>query len=62
MPKMNLSIFQDVDSIAQVTLQWKQCMRSSMKSAQNVDINCQTYAMLILSHVNIDNSKVLFTL
>ena len=32
MPKKNLSIFQDVEYIAQVTLQWKQRVR-------NVDIN-----------------------
>ena len=37
--KKNLSIFQDVESIAQVTLQWKQRVRSLMKSARNVDIN-----------------------
>ena len=30
--------------------------------ARNVDINGRTYAMLILSHVNIDNFKILFTL
>ena len=62
MPKKNLSIFQDVESIAQVTLQWKQHVRSSMKSARNFDINHQKYAMLILSYVNIDNLKILFTL
>ena len=39
MPKKNLSIFQDVKSIAQVALRWKQHMQSSMKLAQNVDIN-----------------------
>ena len=34
MPKKNSSIFQDVESIAQVTLQWKQHLR--------IDINHQT--------------------
>ena len=62
MPKKNLSIFQDVGPIAQVTLQWKQRVQSSVKSARNFDINHRTYAMLILLHVNIDNLKILFTL
>ena len=38
MPKKNLSIFQDVECVAQVTLQRKQHMQSSMKSARNVDV------------------------
>ena len=33
------------------------CGGNSMCKARNVDINCQTYAMLILSHVNVDNLK-----
>ena len=42
MPKKNSSIFQDVNSIAQVALRWN--LRWKMKSAQNFDINRQTYS------------------
>ena len=56
MPKKNLSTFQDVNSIAWVALQWKQHMRSSMRSAWNFDINSWTYVLLILSYVTNQSS------